>query len=456
MQRTLWQHVCAAGWSAAVRGATPLLLWRLWRRSWREPGYAQHWGERWGYGAHGGSGPRPIWIHAVSLGETQACIPLIQALVARDPSACFLLTHMTATGRAAGAQIASRLALPGRIEQVWLPYDTPGAVKRFVAGHQPAVGLLMETEVWPNLVAACSAARIPLGLVSARLSERSLARARRVRALIGPALQSLQFVLPQTQRDAARLRALECPITAVTGNLKFDREADASAQRQGQAWRAALTGRAVLLAASTRDGEEDALLDALAGVSLRSAPGRAVVGRAKPLLVIVPRHPQRFEEVAKRIASRGLQVARRSLGDGAEQLRQWGLCDVLVGDSMGEMAAWYAMADVAILGGSLRPFGGQNLIEAAAQGCPILAGPHTFNFAQATDDAVAMGAANRVADAADAIAQGLAICADAVLRQQMADAAVRWVAEHRGAAQRTVRALEPWLPTPHPRRHSRS
>jgi len=432
-------------WTLLVWLATPALLLRLWLRARQEPGYGFRWWERWGWGIRGqdwrSADPegfeQRVWLHAVSLGETHACVPLMQAWLEHDPSIRFLLTHMTATGRAAGLEIATRPEFAGRVELAWLPYDTPGAVRRFLQAYCPRLGVLMETEVWPNLIAQCVAAGVPMALVNARLSPRSLRRARRIRWLIEPALASLAAVVAQTPRDAERLRSLGVEGASVAGNLKFDRPVDADLLALGRQWRAGLSGpksgpqfgsqagRQVILAASTRDGEETDLLADL---------------NRKPLWVFVPRHPQRFAEVADQIVAKGFRLARRSKD------ADWTEAEVILGDSMGEMTAWYAMADVAILGGSLRPFGGQNLIEAAAVGCPVVLGPHTFNFAQAAEDAVECGAALRAEDAAQAIALAQRVAENPQQRAAMSVSALEWVASHRGATQRTLRALVCLLP----------
>lgn len=426
-------------WTQLVRLATPALLVRLWLRARRESGYGFRWWERWGLGLQGQGGrsgdPRGqrVWFHAVSLGETHACVPLMQAWLEHDPSVRFLLTQMTATGRAAGAEIAAQPEFAGRVELAWLPYDTPGAVRRFLTAHRPGLGILMETEVWPNLIAQCSAAGVPVALVNARLSPRSLRRARRIRWLIEPALASLAAVVAQTPRDAERLRSLGVEGASVAGNLKFDRPVDADLLALGRQWRAGLSGpesgprsgRPVILAASTRDGEETDLLADL---------------NRRPLWVFVPRHPQRFEAVSDQIVARGFRLVRRSKD------ADWTQAEVILGDSMGEMTAWYAMADVAILGGSLRPFGGQNLIEAAAVGCPVVLGPHTFNFAQAAEDAVECGAALRADNAAHALVLAQDVAENPSRRAAMSLSALEWVASHRGATQRTLRALVCLLP----------
>jgi 3-deoxy-D-manno-octulosonic-acid transferase len=403
--------------------ALPLLPLRLWWRARKEPGYRERIGERFGrYDAPPPAQP-VIWIHAVSLGETRAAAPLIERVKAHHPTASVLLTHMTATGRAAGR------AYGDRVVQAWLPYDAPFAVRAFLRHFRPAIGLLLETELWPNLVAAARAADVPIHLVNARLSARSAARYRRAGRAARELMASLAGVAAQTEADAARLVALGAPPPAVTGNLKFDVAVPPSARALGRSLRERFgVERPVFLAASTRDGEEALLLDALA-----STPPPA-----RTLTAIVPRHPQRFDEVASLLRARGLAFARRS--DEAAVPADVGF---VVGDSLGEMLAYCEAADVVFVGGSLLAHGGQNLIEPIALGRPTLVGPHTFNFAEATAKAIAAGAARRVADAGDLAAAVRALLSDARERETMRDAAIAFHAAHRGAADRLWDWLSP-------------
>lgn len=396
----------------------PLVLLRLWWRGRREPPYRRFVAERFGryQPAPETGADRPIWIHAVSLGETRAAAPLIAALRERLPAMRLLLTHTTATGREAGAA----LLRPGDV-QVWLPYDLPGAVRRFLVRFRPAVGVLMETEVWPNLALECRRAGIPLLLANARLSARSAARWGRWPSLARQAWGDIDAAA-QTARDAKRLRGLGVARTAVLGNLKFDMAPDPALLALGAEWKRA-AARPVLLLASTREhggeSEEDLLLRALPPELLRRA-----------LLVWVPRHPQRFDAVAQRLAAHGLDVQRRSRSLPDQGTAVW------LGDSVGEMAAYYAMADAAFIGGSLLPLGGQNLIEACACGCPVVLGPSQFNFAAAADAAVAAGAAVRVATAIEAWQAFVRWLDDAAARRMAAQRALDFAAAHRGAAMR--------------------
>jgi len=412
-----------AAYSLLLRLATPAYLARLWWRGLREPPYRSAWGERLGIYLRGSdAGPAPLWLHAVSLGETRAAAALVDALRRRRPGLRLLLTHGTATGREAGRS----LLRPGDL-QVWLPYDTPGAVRRFLRHHRPAAGVLMETEIWPNLLVAAREARVPLVLANARLSARSQRKGERLRWLMQPALAALNCTLAQTEADALRLRQSGVGAVQVAGNLKFDMQPDASLSGRGRAWRAALA-RPVVLMASSREGEEAALVRAFAALP---AP--------RPLLVIVPRHPQRFDEVSALAASFGT-VARRSTF-GAMPPLEVHAADVWVGDSLGEMPMYYALADVALLGGSFAPLGGQNLIEAAACGCPLLMGVHTFNFAQAAEDALAAGAAERLAGIERAVQRAAVLARDPVARGAMAARAGAFAAAHRGAAERMATAV---------------
>ncbi|MBA4178084.1 MAG: 3-deoxy-D-manno-octulosonic acid transferase [Leptothrix sp. (in: Bacteria)] len=411
-----------AAYALLLRLALPAYFARLWWRGRREPAYRAHWGERLGFAPANPSTGR-LWLHAVSLGETHAAAPLIAALRARRPGLRLLLTHGTATGREAGA----RLLREGDA-QVWLPYDTPGAVRRFLRAHRPVVGVLMETEIWPALLAEAEAAGVPMVLANARLSARSAAKGLRLRALLHPALTGLACVLAQTEADAARLREAGARGVAVMGNLKFDLAPDPQLLARGREWRGALV-RPVVLAASTREGEEAPLLQAWSALP---AP--------RPLLLLVPRHPQRFDEVAAMVAAAGFSLQRRS-SFGERPPVDAAAADVWLGDSLGEMALYFALADVALLGGSFAPLGGHNLIEAAACGCPLLMGPHTFNFALAAELSLAAGAAERVADIDAAVQRGAALAHDTAARAAMSALALDVAGRHRGAAERMAQAV---------------
>lgn len=529
--------------------AQPLLRRKLARRGLAEPGYLHAVDERFGRYAMPrpcGAGPL-VWLHAVSLGETRAAAILLPALRAALPGMRLLLTHGTATGRAEGAQL-----LQAGDVQVWQPWDTRGAARRFLAHFRPDIGLLMETEIWPALMHEAAARGLPVALVNARLSERSLRRAQRAGWLMRPAYAALAAAWAQTEADAQRLRQIGAPVAGVLGNLKFDARPDPALLARGQAWRAA-SARPVVLLASAREGEEAALLDCLkrplpppplspplppSPPTRAAAPGHApapgavahmaraanaaaacaapatpapdtrpdAAPRAAPRAtsgsactgaasaasanpspgpapdktapaaaqaappatsavqwLIVPRHPQRFDAVAALIRARGFTLSRRSEWDAARQASNSPAepqappanpatpaaptpdADIWLGDSLGEMPAYYALASAALLGGSFAPLGGQNLIEAAACGCPVIMGPHTFNFAQAAQDAQAAQAACRAANMPAAVAQACTLAQSAPAQQAMRQAALAFAAAHRGAAQRTAQAVRQLL-----------
>jgi 3-deoxy-D-manno-octulosonic-acid transferase len=406
--------------------AAPLIALKLVWRSFKQPEYLQHLGERFGWYDDARKSVRPvIWLHAVSVGETRAAQPLVEALQARYPGIPLLITHMTPTGREAA------MALFGaRVLHAYLPYDYPWAVSRFLEHYRPCLGLFIETELWPNLLAACRRRKIPAGLVNARMSQKSARGYMRLAALTREMLHSLTFVCAQGEDDAARLRDLGAQNVVVCGNIKFDIAPDARLAAQGEQWRSALAGsRRVLLAASTRDGEEALILDAFSAIPEQQ--------RKDILLVLVPRHPQRFDEAAALIDKTGLVRRRRSIGQFADAATQ-----VWLGDSMGEMPAWYAFCDVAFIGGSLLPFGAHNLIEACALGKPVIIGPSTFNFKEASSDAIACGAAVQATDAHDLMQQALGLLGNEEERLRKGGAAREFAARHRGATQRTMAQIE--------------
>ncbi len=403
----------------------PFALLHLAWRARRQPAYLDHVGERFGRQTPSGPGPW-LWVHAVSVGETRAAQPLVAALLARHPDHGVLLTHGTPTGRETGEQLFG-----DRVARAYLPYDLPWAVSRFLRAWRPRAGILMETELWPEVIRQAGHAGTPMLLLNARLSDRSAKRYDRVAGLAKDALLGLRVVAAQTLADAERLTGLGARDVQVMGNLKFDVTPPAAQIGLGRDLRERFgRDRPVWLAASTREGEEAIVLDALAAMP-----------DSRALLVIVPRHPQRFEEVAKLVDARGFRVQRRSENTAVASSTQ-----VLLGDSMGEMFGYFGAADVAFVGGSLVPTGGQNLIEACAIGTPVLIGPHTFNFADATDEAVRAGAALRVADAAGLARAVAHLLADPAARAAMGEAGTAFATQHRGATERALSLLEETLP----------
>lgn len=400
--------------------AFPWALLHLWWRGRRQPAYREHIAERFGW--YPGQPGRPlIWLHAVSVGETRAAEPLLRALAARFPGHELLLTQMTPTGRATAQQLFGDMATIA-----YLPYDYPGAVARFLARFRPRLGILMETEIWFNLIDACARRGVPLLLANARLSEKSARGYARVASLTRAALGQLAAVAAQTRADAERLERLGAHGVEITGNLKFDVAIAPRLLQLGAELRQRIGLRPVLLAASTRAGEEELVLDALERIGVEGL-----------LLLLVPRHPQRFAEVAALLEKRGLSYARRS--DDRALAPE---CRVLLGDSMGEMAAYYSACDLAFIGGSLLPLGGQNLIEACAVGRPLLFGPHTYNFAEASRLALAAGAAVEVADAAALAQRAELLLRDQAALARMAQAALAFSRAHQGATARNLAICE--------------
>ncbi|MEN9451452.1 MAG: hypothetical protein RLZZ369_511 [Pseudomonadota bacterium] len=433
------QWLAGQAYSLLLRVGTPLYLWRVWSRGQTEPTYRTAWWERLGfYGAayrqrltlSQKAGPL-VWLHAVSLGETRAVAPLVTALRAQQPNMRLLLTHSTATGREAG----QALLRDGDV-QTWLPYDTPGAVARFLLAHRPVGGVLMETEVWPNVQAVARRLGVPMVLANGRLSAKSLKQGLRLSALMKPAAQSLDLVLAQTQADADRFVQMGAQRVQVSGNVKFDMTPSDELLARGRMWRDASQDRPLVMMASSREGEEVVLLSAWK--AHRAQQGASIT--AWPRLWIVPRHPQRFDEVANLITQQGLSLSRRSAWGSHEPDASAKLADVWLGDSIGEMPAYYAAARVALLGGSFEPLGGQNLIEAAACGCPIVMGPSTFNFAEAAELSESAGAAFRVADVKAGVEKSVSICVGDK-HFHLSELARQFSLAHRGAAHASAAAI---------------
>jgi 3-deoxy-D-manno-octulosonic-acid transferase len=405
-------------YTLAIGAAVPFILARLWWRGRREPFYRRRIGERFGYYRDTPSGQPVLWVHAVSVGEARASAPLVRALAAAHPRHELLITCMTAAGRDALKELHG-----ASVSIAWLPYDYPGAVRRFLEHYRPRLAVLMETEIWPNLVAACSDCRVPMLLANARMSEKSSLGYQRWRGLMHPAIAALTVVCAQSDEDAARLRALGARRVEVTGNVKFDITPDNAKRGEGKAWRARLA-RPVLLLASTREGEERMLLDALPAWD------------GELLVLMVPRHSRRFEELA------GLSQSRRSAGQLPSSQDR-----VHLGDTMGEMDFYYAAADVAVIGGSFAPLGGQNLIEACAAGAPVVFGPSMFNFSEAARLALEAGAAVQAADAADAIRVALNLLSNEERRKKLGLAGKALCDAHRGATQKHLLLCEQLLGT---------
>lgn len=413
---------------AAMHVAVPAVAGAMLLCGLRDASYRRNFRERFGFGA---AAPRPsIWIHAVSVGEVQAAAPLVQALLQRHPDLPLVLTCFTPTGAA-----RARALFAGRALVRYLPFDLPGSVRRFLRRAQPRVGVVFETELWPELYRACAHRSVPLVIASARLSERSVARYRRLGALLRETLAHVQ-IAAQAGADAERFRALgaEPQSTQVTGNIKFDLELPPDIAERGRALRSEYApARSVWVAGSTHEGEEELLLEAHARLRTREQ---------NALLVLAPRHPQRFDAVAERLRAAGTSFVRRSRHAPRELDAA---VDVLLLDTLGELLAFYAAGDVAFVGGSLVPIGGHNLLEPAALGLPVLTGPHNFNAAELARRLIERGAARSVRDPhelADALA---ALLQDPAERERMGAAGREFVAGNRGALGRLLALIEPLL-----------
>ena len=446
-------HWARGLYSALMTLGQPLLRRKLARRGLKEPGYLEAVDERFGfYHQPAETACELVWMHAVSLGETRTAGVLLRALRARHPALRMLLTHGTASGREEGRALLASMGRPGDI-QIWQPWDSQAAVQRFFSHFKPRLGLLMETEIWPNLVAEAKARRLPLVLVNARLSAKSLKQAQGVRPLSLPAYGALSAVYAQTGLEAGRFRQLGAPVAGVFGSLKFDATPDAGQLAQGRAWRQALA-QPVLMFASSREGEENDFLEQIKAFpqtvrvqSAMNSVAKAVVGQTGAVKVlVVPRHPQRFDDVAALIEQHGLRVSRRSQWNGSPADDETAMnADVWLGDSLGEMALYYGLSDACLLGGSFAPLGGQNLIEAAACGCPVVMGPHTFNFTEAAELAEAEGAALRRSDMAQAVQAGRELIDNPAALAEAVKAGLAFAGRNQGATARTVEALQAYL-----------
>lgn len=415
-------------YSLALYAATPLVLARLLVRSLRLPAYRRRWRERFGI-VPGRPPAGAVWFHAVSVGEAQATLPLVRALRARWPGLPVAVTTTTPTGSERVRELYG-----DEVYHCYLPYDLPSAVARFLSRLAPRAAVVMETELWPNLFRACARRAVPVVVANARLSARSAAGYRRVRPFIARVLADTRLIAAQSEADAARFRDLgaDPARVAVTGSVKFDIRLPPSLREQAEALRRQLGAeRPVWIAASTHEGEEEQVLDALAQVRH---------GEPDVLLVLAPRHPERCDRVAALCRRRGLALVRRSEGRPVATSTA-----VYLLDTLGELTLFYGAADVAFVGGSLVPRGGHNVLEAAAQGIPVVIGPHTFNFALISRQLVEAGAARRVRDAGQCAAAVADLLRDPNLRHDMGERGRALVDANRGAVERLLARIEPLL-----------
>ena len=413
-------------YSVVMWCAQPFLRLKLARRGRAEPGYLVNIEERFGRYQQPAvqtttSEQKFVWIHAVSLGETRAAAVLIAALRERLPAMKLLLTHGTATGRAEG----EKLLRAGDV-QVWQAWDTAAATEHFAQHFQPRIGIMMETELWPNMAATCAKYRVPLVMANARMSEKTYVQTKKFDGLARPAYESLAAVWPQSAADADRFEKLGAPVAGVFGNLKFDAVVDMAQLAMGKSWRIKMS-KPVVMIASSREGEELQLLDYL----------QKTVSNVQWLMV--PRHPQRFDDVAALITQHGFKVSKRSVWlnqpDASDSNTIW------LGDSLGEMALYYGMSDVTLLGGSFAPLGGQNLIEAAACACPVVIGPSVFNFSEAASLAIESGAAFAVDSMPQAVDVACTLVENTDSLGLARTAALQFANSHQGAAEKTAAAV---------------
>lgn len=404
---------------------SPVIVYRLAFRGLRAPAYFVRWRERFGW-IPKPAFARSIWIHAVSVGEVNAAVPLIQELMKRFPEHGFVVTTVTPTGSDRVIQVFG-----DRVYHAYLPYDLTASVKRFIRRVRPRLTVVMETEIWPNLFCECREQGIPVVVANARLSEQSLRGYRPVRALAAMALRASSAVAAQTETDAARLRKLGGPSVPieVVGSLKFDTRVDASILENGRRLRAQWGDeRLVWVAASTHEDDEGPVLDVFERLLQRDP---------EALLVLVPRHPERFNRALLACRARGLRTVQRSVERIGSRTTQCFLVD-----AMGELMDFYAASDMAFVGGSLAHIGGHNVLEPAAVGKPVLVGPHTYNFAEITQMLLQCGGARRVADGNQLWSHVEALATDPELRRAMGRAARELVLRERGAVDRTMQIIE--------------
>jgi 3-deoxy-D-manno-octulosonic-acid transferase len=440
-------------YSLLIYCAVPFALAAVWWRGLRDRRHWQGLGERFGWGRRLNSAPNSapsIWLHAVSLGEMSAAAPLVRALRVKYPQCPLVLTTATLTGRARAAALFGDGA-----EVRFLPYDTPGAVARFLDRIRPRLALIVETELWPNLFAECERRGVPLVLASARLSAKSVARYRRLGNLFRELFSAVSLVAAQTIEDAERFIAIgaQRAKTRVVGNIKFDTSLGAEAIDRGRALRVSFgAARPTWIAGSTHAGEEEQVL--AAHETLRE-------GLPDALLLLVPRHPDRFEAVADLLSRRQLRFRRRSGGGGSGSgsgggsgnepgVETGGAVQVLLVDTVGELESLYASADAAFVGGSLVPIGGHNLLEPAALGLPVLTGPHHFNGKDIARLMLDQGAALQVGNAQELAAALARLLADPQERRRIGDIGRHIVESNRGSVARLLELIEPWLPAPAP------
>ncbi|WP_417516611.1 lipid IV(A) 3-deoxy-D-manno-octulosonic acid transferase [Marinobacter sp.] len=347
-------------YSQLIRLLLPFILFRLWWQGRQAPELRRNWQQRLGFVPRAGG--TVVWVHAVSVGETIAAAPMVRRLLARNPSITILMTAMTDTG------LTQAMKMFGdQVQYAYAPYDTPGSIRRFLDRANPRILVIMETEIWPNMIRQCRSRRVPVFLINARLSERSARGYERIKGLVAPIMRSISWVAAQAEKDAERFRRIGVAASkvAVTGSVKFDVDIPVAVRQASLELKASFPTRTVWIAGSTHEGEDAQLL---------AAHRQLLNTHPEALLILVPRHPERFESVTDKVRKQAFSLARRSLGDDPSG------ADVYLGDTMGELMMLYGASDVAFVGGSLIERGGHNPLEPAGWGIPVISGPYVFNF----------------------------------------------------------------------------
>ena len=405
-------------YSQLIRLILPFILLRLWWNGRHASDLRRNWHQRLGL-AHAMSGT-VVCVHAVSVGETIAAAPMIRRLLARNPGITILMTAMTDTGLA-----QARKMFGDQLHYAYAPYDTPGAIRRFLDRTNPRILVIMETEIWPNMIRQCRARRVPVFLINARLSERSARGYERIRSLATPIMRSISWVAAQAEKDAERFRRLGVAPgkVAVTGSVKFDVDIPDDVRTASSALRQSLIGRPVWIAGSTHDGEDEQLL---------AAHRKVLQTHPEALLILVPRHPDRFASVAEKSMREGLSLARRSLGEDPASAQ------VYLGDTMGELMMLYGVSDLAFVGGSLIERGGHNPLEPAGWGIPVFSGPFIFNFETIYQRLLDDKGVKLVADSDDLAAHVSSLFSDEQQRKAIGRRALDVVNKNRGALDKVV------------------
>ncbi|MCK0107587.1 lipid IV(A) 3-deoxy-D-manno-octulosonic acid transferase [Marinobacter sp. S0848L] len=408
-------------YSQLIRLALPFILIRLWWQGRKAPALRRDWQHRLGVVPEM-SGP-VIWVHAVSVGETIAAGPLVRRLLAKELGATILMTAMTDTGLA-----QARKMFGDKVAYAYAPYDTPGAIRRFLRRVNPGILVILETEIWPNMIRQCRRRRVPVFLINARLSERSAQGYEKVKGLAAPVMKSISWVAAQAEPDAERFRRIGVATdrVEVTGSVKFDVDIPDDVRKASEGIRKTLEGRKVWIAGSTHSGEDEQLL---------SAHQSILEQHDDALLIIVPRHPERFDTVAAMAEAKGYRVARRSLSENPRQAQ------VYLGDTMGELMTLYGASDIAFVGGSLIERGGHNPLEPAAWGIPVFSGPHVFNFETIYDRLIADQGVQMVEGCQD-LAQAVSrLMSDAQDCKAYGERALAVVNNNRGALDKVVEGI---------------